>query len=79
MRECISIDYDWEDYLHGGSRAMSEDEWWDHCCESNDRLMEEANQAAINSSDLWEFDSEDERDEYITDYITDFLASKKGR
>ena len=79
MRECISIDYDWEDYLHGSSRRMTEDEWWDHYCESNDRLMEEANQAAINSSDLWEFDSEDERDEYITDYITDFLASKKGR
>ena len=79
MRECISIDYDWEDYLHGSPRRMTEDEWWDHYCESQDLLMEEANQAAIDSADLWEFDSEDERDEYIADYITDFLASKKGR
>lgn len=69
----------WEDedeymhYLHGGKR-MSEDEWWDRHCEDEAEAEAEAMAAAERSADLYEFDSDEERDAYIREAYEDRLA-----
>lgn len=43
----------------------AEDAWWDEYCTNKDAMEREALRRATDSADLWEFDSEIERDAYI--------------
>lgn len=52
----------------------AENAWWDDYCTSKDAAERKAMQMAIDSADLWEFDSEEERDAYIAEYYEDALA-----
>lgn len=72
----------WEDYLHSGSRANTEDEWWDARYEEQAAAEADAMITAISSADLYEFDSEEDRDAYILEAYEDRLAElayEKGR
>lgn len=70
MHEYLCFDPDYE----GRSRAMSEDEWWDHYCEAQDAAERDAMRAAEDSADLMAFFTEEEREEYIREVYEDRLA-----
>lgn len=55
-------------------REDLENAWWDAYCTAKDEAEREAMQAAIDSADLWEFDSDEERDAYIEEVYEDRLA-----
>lgn len=82
MNEYTCWEPAWEDYLHSGSRAHTEDEWWGERYEEQAAAEADAMIAAISSADLYEFDSEEDRDAYILEAYEDRLAElayEKGR
>lgn len=64
-REYVSIDLDWEHYCSPAQRFATEDEWWDHRGELEAEAEAEAREYAESSAELYEFDSDEERDTYI--------------
>ena len=55
-------------------REALENAWWDDYCEAKHAAERDAMQAAIDSADLWEFDSEEEREAYIEEVYEERLA-----
>jgi hypothetical protein len=55
-----------------------ENDWWDDFCVALDGAEKEARAAAEASADLWEFDSEEEREAYIEEVYEDRLAELLG-
>ena len=55
-------------------REDLESAWWDAYCEAKDNAERDAMRAAIDSADLWEFDSDEEREAYIDEVYADRLA-----
>lgn len=51
-----------------------EDAWWDRCMADRDAAEREAMRAAESSAELYEFDSEEEREAYIAEVYEDRLA-----
>lgn len=59
-----------------------ENAWWDHRAEALAAAEADAMIAAIDSAELYEFESEEEREEYILEYYEERLAElayAKGR
>lgn len=52
-----------------------ENAWWDRYMEDRDAAEREAMRDAESSADLYEFDSEEEREEYIQETYEDRLAA----
>lgn len=74
MNEYTCWEPAWEDYLHGGFRARAEDEWWGEHYEEQAAAEVDAMTAAIDSADLYEFESEEEREAYILEYYEERMA-----
>lgn len=72
MHEYSCFDPDWERL--NTPPTLSEDEWWDHFCDTLDAAEREAMRAAEDSADLMEFESEEEREAYIQEVYEDRLA-----
>lgn len=47
----------------------TEDDYWNDRADTLDRIEREAMESAEMAADLYEFDSEDERDTYIEEYF----------
>lgn len=47
----------------------TEDDYWNDRADTLDRIEREAMESAEMAADLYEFDSEDERDAYIEEYF----------
>ena len=54
-------------YLYTYKRT--EDDYWNDRADTLDRIEREAMESAEMAADLYEFDSEDERDAYIEEYF----------
>jgi hypothetical protein len=59
-------------------REDLENSWWDKYCSDKAIAEDMAMQSAIDSADLWEFDSEEERIAYIEEVYEDRLAELLG-
>lgn len=60
-------------------REDLENAWWDAYCTAKDEAEHEAMRAAIDSADLWEFDSDEERIAYIEEVYEDRLEELLGK
>ena len=47
----------------------TEDDYWNDLADAHDRAEREAMESAEMAADLYEFDSDEERDEYIDEYF----------
>lgn len=64
VREYTCIDPDWETY-NAPLRFTSEDDYWNAIGEAHERAEREAMRSAEISAELWEFESDEDRDSYI--------------
>lgn len=77
MHEYVCWDPEWEQYndpRHGMTPARTEDEYWESRYEAEAADEADAMMAAISSADLYEFDTEEEREAYILEHFEDRMA-----
>lgn len=74
MHEFVSVDLDWERYCNPVRKFATEDDYWDDHYAREAEMEAEAHEYAEMCCDLYEFDSEEERQAM---YDAEFSARMK--
>lgn len=70
-REYVSVDLDWERLCCPEPRFATEEDWWTHHCDREAAMESEAHRWAEGICDMYEFDSDEEREAMYWEAYTD--------